>query len=188
MKKDNLHFIEKSLSYPKIVEIVEEVSERIWYKLSDPSSFEYACYTAIGQAIMKSNEVRSVEGLARYIANRMAAKMIKERDRRKNKIGIVYFDDIDLNKNDKNAEKMKFEPEDTSTDVESEVIAKEMAALLGQGDQRKIIILGNWINGNFNDSDISRSLGRMLNGNTESHRKFITRFRGECRKRIATVV
>lgn len=188
MKKDNLHFIQEALSYPKVVEIVEEVSERIWYKLSDPSSFEYACYIAIGQALTKNKEVRSVEGLARYIANRMAAKMIKERDRRKNKIGIVYFDDIDLNKDDKNAEKTRFEPEDTATDVESEVIAKEMAALLGQGDQRKLVILGNWIEGNLNDSDISRSLGRTLKGNPESHRKFITRFRDECRKRIATVV
>lgn len=187
MKKDNLYFIQKALSYPKVVEIVEEVSERIWYKLSDPSSFEYACYTAIGQAIMKSNEVRSVEGLARYIANRMAAKMIKERDRRKNKIGIMYFDDVDMNNGDKE-EKTRFEPEDTSADVESEVIAKEMAALLGQGDQRKLVILGNWMEGNLNDSDISRSLGRTLKGNPESHRKFIARFRDECRKRIATVV
>lgn len=188
MKKDNLHFIQEALSYPKVVEIVEEVSERIWYKLSDPSSFEYACYTAIGQALTKNKEVRSVEGLARYIANRMAAKMIKERDSRKNKISTIYFDDIDLNKDNKNEEKMEFEPKDTSTDVVGEVIGKEMAALLGQGDQRKLIILGNWIEGNLNDSDISRSLGRTLKGNPESHRKFIARFRDECRKRIATVV
>src|SRR5690606_7344812 len=134
MEKDNLYFIQKSLSYPKIVEIVEEVSEKIWYKLSDPSSFEYACYTAIGQALTKNKEVRSIEGLARYIANRMAAKMIKERDSRKNKISTVYFDDIDLNKDNKNEEKMEFEPKDTSTAAAGEGAGQARQEVVPPGD------------------------------------------------------
>ena len=85
-------------------------------------------------------------------------------------------------------EEYTLEPEDVLADVESEVIAKEMTVLLAQDDHRKKVILGNWINGNDNTSDIARLLAQTIGGNVEAHRKYIQRFRKECRDKLATAI
>src|SRR5699024_9902906 len=77
-----------------------------------------------------------------------------------------------------------FDEVDVLANVESDVIAKEMTALLAQDDHRKKVILGNWILGNDNNSDISRLLAQTFGGNEEAHRKFIQRFRKDCRESL----
>lgn len=82
----------------------------------------------------------------------------------------------------------EFEPIDVLADVEGEVITKEMTALLAQDDQRKLVILGSWKVGNDNNTEISRLLAQSVGGKIESHRKFIQRFRNECREKLATAI
>src|SRR5690606_30666633 len=94
----------------------------------------------------------------------------------------------ELSSYNKEEDEMEFEPEDVLVDGESEVIAKEMTALLAQGDHLLEEIVGYWAIGNTNNASISRSLARTFGGNAESHRRRINRFRHDCRKHLSAAV
>lgn len=72
---------------------------------------------------------------------------------------------------------------DHSEKVEDEILLKEKIALLAQGDLRKETILTEWTK-DTEDSSISKLLAQLFGGKSESHRKFIQRFKSECAKRI----
>src|SRR5690606_41443604 len=50
----------------------------MWYKVSDVSTFEYACYRNVGIAISKGN-VKNVGGIAARIIDRAEAWFVKYR-------------------------------------------------------------------------------------------------------------
>ena|SRR5699024_9252908 len=100
----------------------------------------------------------------------------------------TYVTFTDMENEGDEGDLMIYEPKDVLADVESEIIAKEMTALLAQDDHRKKVILGNWVNGNDNTSDIARLLAQTIGGNVEAHRKYIRRFQLECRDKLATAI
>src|SRR5699024_4869903 len=181
IKKENLIFIEEALKFPKVVEVVESVGESIWHKVPDVTSFEHTCYVTIGKELTE-RVVESVEGLASHVANRAAARHVN----RSRYEQPSLFSELESEVREE-SEEMVFEPEDVLADVESEVIQKEMTALMAQGDQRKMMILDYWTIGNRNNAHISRSLARTIGGNAEAHRKAIDRFRKDCRKLFTAV-
>src|SRR5699024_12243784 len=76
-------------------------------------------------------------------------------------------------------EDIEYEPEDVLANVEKEVLMKEMTDLLAQGDHRKKVIFGQWLNGASNYAEIARLLVQTLGGKEETHRKAIKQFRTE---------
>lgn len=74
--------------------------------------------------------------------------------------------------------------EDTKHNVENDLLFKEKIALLAQGDVIKTCILNEWTKG-AEDTSISLMLTHKFGGNSESHRKYIQRFRIKCRKRLS---
>lgn len=183
IKKENLNFIERAVSEPAVVEIVQNVSESIWHRLPDVTVFEHFCYVEIGKAIAHGN-ISSIEGFAGYIARRAAARHLKRTGYESPKM----FSEM-ASENREDEEEVEYEPIDVLADVESEVINKETVTLLAEGDCRRKKVLEGWALGNTNDSQISRSLARSFGGNADSHRKFVQRFRTSCQDKLrATAV
>lgn len=75
--------------------------------------------------------------------------------------------------------------EDPLARAEDTVLFKEKITLLAEGDHRKELILLKWSEGEH-DKNISELLAQRLGGKSESHRKFIGRFKTECKNRLAT--
>ena len=69
--------------------------------------------------------------------------------------------------------------------VDDRLLANEKIAFLAEGDSGKLAILNNWKHGYYNDSNTSAFLAKRFGGNSESHRKFINRFRTTCQKALA---
>ena len=184
MQKESIKFLVEAMKHSEVVKLVQQATERIWHSVPDVTSFEHTCYTNIGRELVKG-ETRSIKALSRYYIKRAEARHLKLTKYEK----PTYFSELaDRINDDESIEKINYEPEDVLADVESEVIAKEMTALLAQDDHRKKVILGNWINGNDNTSDIARLLAQTIGGNVEAHRKYIRRFQLECRDKLATAI
>jgi hypothetical protein len=69
--------------------------------------------------------------------------------------------------------------------TEHDVEFKERVTLLAQGNPKKETILLQWSRG-AEDKAISELLAQLYGGKAESHRKFIQRFKTECRDRLAS--
>ena len=67
--------------------------------------------------------------------------------------------------------------------TEHDVLFKERVTLLAQGNPKKQTILLQWSKGT-EDKAISELLAQLYGGKAESHRKFIQRFKTECRNQL----
>src|SRR5699024_8024930 len=162
-----------------ILERIYTVSDRVRNKLTDQSLFEERCIERVANYLNVCESHRRNKRYIERLINEVASAVLT---RNRNEHAEIFSE---LSKKDEDGEELEFEPEDVLADVEKEVMAKEMTALLAQDDHRKKIILGNWITGNDNVSDIARLLAQTIGGPVETHRKYIHRFRKECRKFIA---
>lgn len=157
-----------------IVEYVYYLSERERNNITDTSRLEDLIFGRIARYIKGDERKLNHSNIIKKLANQVVKQV---RDDYKNE-SYELFEEISTKNNE--GEEIEFEPMDVLADVESEIIAKEMTALLAQGDHRKKVILGSWMDGNDNNSEISRLLAQSVGGNTESHRKYIQRFRNDC--------
>lgn len=164
-----------------IVDQIYEESERLHTKLTDPTKFEDRCIKQVATYLKKNkNNFKHRRYISKII--KKEAKSVLDLFSRE-----MYQTFSEMAVTDDNGEEIAFEPIDVLANVESEVMAKEIAALLGQDGRRKVI-LEAWSIGNTNGKSISRTLARTIGGNVETHRKFIQRFESECQKRLKSVV
>ncbi|MGN7387769.1 hypothetical protein [Sporosarcina sp. SAFN-015] len=175
----NLIFIKAAMQNKTVVSLVEKASAEIWYKLPDATSFEHTCYVSIGKEIVEK-EIKSVAAIARYCINRAAARHLK----RSKYEAPTSFRDLAISKGN-DEESAEYEAEDVLANVENALVMKETQketiSLLAQGDRRRNLVLNAWANGFTDSREISSILADTLGGKSESHRKFITRFKTECR-------
>ena len=158
----------------RILEKIYEVSDSIRDKLVDQTLFEERSIKRVGEYLLKDEKnIHNKRYINRIIYE--VAKSVLERNKKEYSQLFVEF-----KTENEDGDEVEFDPKDVLADVESEIIAKEMTALLAQGDHRKKVILGSWMDGNDNNSEISRLLAQSVGGNTESHRKYIQRFRNDC--------
>lgn len=166
-----------------LIDRVYRESDRISSKVIDTSRFEERCINDLGEYLSKSDDNKRHKRYLNYIIKRYADEALNSY---KKEIADTY---TEFSKgNEESEEEIIFEPVDVLADVESEVRTKETIALLAQDDRRKKMILGSWTDGNDNNSKISSLLAETLGGNTESHRKYIQRFRAECREILSTAI
>lgn len=82
-------------------------------------------------------------------------------------------------------ESIEFEPEDVLAHgkrvIESITFNEKIARLAT--DDRERITLNAWANG-FNDMEVSKTLASHFGGNSESHRKFVQRFKAKCQRKL----
>lgn len=157
------------------------VSDNIRHKLVDQTLFEERCIKRVAEYISKCDSNINNRKYIERLINQVASVVIA---RNKREYAELFSD---MATEDSEGDEMEYEPVDVLADVESDVIAKEMTALLAQDGRRKTIVEA-WLLGNTNGRHISRTLARTLGGNEESHRKFIQRFEKECQQRLADVI
>ena len=165
-----------------IIESIYRESDRLANKVTNTNHFEDRCTKDVAQYLSLDKNNRNNRSHIMYLIKRK----VWEAENKFRKEESINFSNL-TNENDEE-EQPEYEPQDVLTNVESEVMQKETAALLTQGDCRKEMILGYWTIGNTNDKHISRSLTRSMGGNAESHRKYIQRFRKSCRKQLSTAI
>lgn len=165
-----------------LLDYIYKESDKLIHKITDTTRFEDRCIKEIGEylSIDDSNKHKR-----RYLIRLVNRKVKEALDNFRQEESELF---TELSSYNKEEDEMEFEPEDVLADVESEVIAKEMTALLAQGDHLLEEIVGYWAIGNTNNASISRSLARTFGGNAESHRRRINRFRHDCRKHLSAAV
>lgn len=176
-------------SHKDIVSEIFKASELIRYRIPDQTNFEERVMDKVGKyLLLDEKNSRNMRYIKRLIY-REYHYYISDGNRKLEE--SVFYSEVntgDGHESPGEHKEIEFEPADVLANVESEVIAKEMTALLAKGDQRKKEILGFWAIGNNNNAYISRSLARSFGGNKESHRKAINRFREECRDFITAAI
>jgi len=174
-----------SLAYESILAhflpYVYKMSEQNWYKMSNETSFEHDCLKRLDAAIEKYDITKGnfrTQVLWRFRqALYLAVTRLKEKRRG------YEVSSLDFGESDEQYE--TYEVEDELALIDDGILVNEKIALLAEGDSRKLAILNSWKNGCFNDSSTSVSLAKHFGGNSESHRKFINRFRTTCQKALA---
>lgn len=164
-----------------IINYIYSVSDKIRNKVIDQTRFEERCIKKVARYLSAGDtnisNKRFIASMIRKEAHDYVSWCKKE----------AYELLADLTFEDEDGNVTEYEPPDMLGNVEAEVIAREMTVLLGKDGRRKLI-LEAWSYGNTNDLLISVALGRTLGGNKESHRKFIQRFRKECREQLSAII
>lgn len=164
-----------------ILNTIYKESDRLLDKITDTLTFEERTFKDVGQYLSESKENCNNKRHIIYLIKRK----VWEAENRYKREDYINFSSLDKEGGD---DEIDFEPVDILTDVESEVIQKETAALLTQDDRRKEKIIRHWAIGNTNSAHISRSLTRSYGGNEEAHRKYIQRFRQSCREQLSAAI
>ena len=165
-----------------LLERVYQVSDSIRNVLTDQTLFESRCIKRLGEYLNKDKRNIKNRMYLERIINEVAKTSIK-RNKNEN-----YQTFSELLAEDSEGKTVEFDPIDVLADVESEVIKKETATMLAQGDCRKKKIVELWIIGNTNNAYISRTLARSFGGNEESHRKYIQRFQQSGREFLEAAI
>lgn len=167
--------------------LVYYLSESNRNELKDVSKFEEGCFQRIDHAVRAWNGDHSTlptliySSLTRYLA----------RERRKYQRYKRSYEVIGMSYRNEDGEEVEIEIVDILADVENEVlngIEVGKIALLAEGDPRRLAVLNAWKQGCYNDSDIALLLAKQHGGKSESHRKFISRFRAKCQTALADAI
>lgn len=174
--------INESIVYNEtwIIDEIQKSSDEVLLKQLNPGLFEKRVISKITKYITENTKRRKHRRYIIKMIKRECKDFIESRqDNKVYNFSSIYEKDEDGNE-------QYFEPPDVLADVEDEIMAKEMAALLAQ-DSRSEIILDAWLLGNTNDTEVSRILADTLGGNSKSHRIYIQRFKKQCREKLIDV-
>lgn len=159
--------------------LIRKISEDIRNAISSQESFENECEKQIEYAVRNYREGYDIKPIIVRNIHRVAKKHRSRFEKR-----LVGYEITPMTLRDKKTGKLKELPiVDVLADVGQSLNVKEIIRL-APDDSRKFLVLGAWMSGNYNDSEISTLLAKRFGGNPESHRKFITRFRTKCRKTL----
>ena len=168
--------------HPWLIKEVEKASNLASHRLTNTARLEYQIMNYVGQYLAQDEHNAKNRGYIVKMIYRKVADLLK----RNRKEHAVHFADIGFE--DDSGEAHEYDPVDTLASIESELITKETVALLAKNDGRRKMILNAWTNGFTNDKALSETLAGFLGGQAEAHRKFIKRFRIECRGILAAAI
>ena len=162
---------------------IYSMSDYIWHSVSNETHFEQSCLVGIRDAIERFDPTRGT--FSAQVNWRFRQAMRRSADRLRKRRRGYDVESLDEYRKDEDEKGSKYEIVDDLAIVDDRVIVFEKVALLAEDDPRKLAILNAWTNGYFNDSETASFLAKRYGGNSESHRKFILRFRTTCRKALA---
>lgn len=156
---------------------IHQLSERNRNLIRSQSDFEEDCFKRVREAVStyepgRGSFVSHVRAKIYERLNRWKKRHL-DRSRCLEVISITNREGVDL------------EFEDDLAVVDRNISLNERIALLAEGDSRRFTILSEWTNPEPNDSNIAKLLAQRHGGNSESHRKFINRFRTRCQQALA---
>lgn len=162
--------------FRKINPLIENASRIIEKVSDDPTKFDCRVLLKIKKAI-EDPSIKDFAGYVKTIIGNEKSDFLTRRKRKREDISMAAMEgdsDEDLGYQFK-----------SSSDTEQDVIFKDRVTLLAQGNPKKETILLQWSRG-AEDKSISELLAQLYGGKAESHRKFVQRFKTECRSRLAT--
>lgn len=173
--------------YHYFTPFIMSLVDRSMFVLDDFAAFEEICYGYVADSSKRYDpNLGDFESMVRHRLLRAEDKYTKRGANKRSKYGtVISLDDVPSGIVD---EHRAIQVPDVLADVEGDVVTKEMAALLAKGDRRRMEILKAWIQGYNNVSDLSTLLAQRFGGKSETHRRFITRFREECQRALSTAV
>ncbi|CDN42033.1 hypothetical protein [Paenibacillus sp. P22] len=163
--------------------IIEAMSREVWHLLKDESSFEHECYRKLMRATerYKLGSQRSFRNYAIHKMRGIRSTHLQRRSIERERLSAIEA----MGKQDEEGNEAGYEVIDGLAIVDDALLVNEKVALLAEDDSRRLTILADWTNGFNDDSDTAALLAHRYGGNSESHRKFIQRFRTACRKALA---
>lgn len=159
--------------------IIEQASNELDRFVIDVTKFDCRVITKVKKlAETFSKERHDFMAAVKAVISNEKADFAKRRSRHLEEISYEF-----LAEPDDGEDNLGYQFADYGEDVEEEVIFQEKIALLAQGDSRKEAILSQWTKG-ATDTSISELLAQQFGGKSDSHRKFITRFKSELRGKL----
>jgi len=166
------------------IPIVQRISQNIWHLLRDQSSFEQKCYRTLLREMSRFDTSRGVfHDFILWKFRGIKSDYIKNHGIRRERLSS-----IEALASASEDGKKGFDIKDDLAIVESEPLLNEKVALLAEGDPRKLSVLNVWKLGFYNDSDTALLLAERHGGNSESQRKFITRFKTKCQIALSDAI
>lgn len=167
-----------------IVRAIEREVMKLGMLITDSTQLEERIHQKIGTYLEGNPERVSNRRYIIQMVRREIDDGLKERRFKTEK--AIHISGIEMFDSDGQA--VEFEPKDNLAVVGSDMLEiRETINLLAKGDRRKKLILNEWMQGNTNDSDISRTLARELGGKVNTYRISIQRFRIECREALTAL-
>lgn len=166
--------------------IIQRMSDEIWYLLRDETAFEQACYRKILNATTKFDP-KAGRSFRNYVLHKLNGVRNKYLTTTKYLAKAKRYDQnvVSIEALASRDDGTPHEVVDGLAVIDDGIIVNEKIALLAEDDSRKLAILNAWSNGEYNDSETASFLAKRYGGNSESHRKFINRFRVTCQKALA---
>ena len=162
---------------------ISRISESIWYLVVNETHFEQSCIVGIKDAIKRFDQSKGAFSTQVNFHIRQAkSRSISRLTKRRRGYEMDYLDKHSSGDEERSS---NYEVVDDLAVIDDGIIVNEKIALLAEDDSRKLAILNAWSNGEYNDSDTASFLAKRYGGNSESHRKFINRFRTTCRGALA---
>jgi DNA-directed RNA polymerase specialized sigma24 family protein len=163
--------------YKKFIPIVTKESFSHWHQLKDETEFEQRCYEKLKHCVDTFDESKGkiFSYCYKAVQNELSDFLNRRKMQRDHLTSYEVLADSGWDK------------QDALASVEHDLLLNEKAALLAEGDSKRLAILNAWIDG-CNDSEISRLLAQSFGGKPDSHRKYIQRFRTECQTTLASAV
>lgn len=160
------------------IPIINKYREMLWYRVDDDSKLAYECYREILRSASHMSDQGSTKGLTIFhIKNHVKRHCDRKKQREMESL-----------------EKMTEEWEDKDLDfkddlavVDDALLVNEKITFLAGGDVKRRFILKAWSEGYDNESKLAVLLSQRFGGKTESHHKFIRRFRVECQKELRQI-
>lgn len=171
----------------EFVSLIHTLSDKNRNAIRDIAKFEEGCFRRIEYAVTTYNGSKS--RFFSFVFRTLTRYLSSERERyRYYRRG---FETIGMSYRNEDGEEVEIEIVDILADVENEVLngtEVEKIALLAEGDPRRLAVLNAWKQGCYNDSDLALLLAKQHGGKSESHRKFISRFRAKCQTALADAI
>lgn len=169
-----MDLLEKVYREKWILEVVEEAVGQAAYNVLNTDSLENAIYGRITRYVKEDVSKLNHRGtIIRFIFE--TASDYKKRYKVEQSI---VFSALAIK--GENEELIEFEPVDETANSIEDLIVKEITSILPI-DPKRTHIINAWTEGETNNTNIARELVDTFGGNVEAHRKFIARFRDECR-------
>jgi len=171
-----------------VLPIIEHYSEQIWLKVNNYAEFDCRCLMKIKKAAKKFDPSKgNFINLVYSIVAKEKSDFIKRRSKN-DEVSLEYlqgYDDGVVREHFPDTKRLEdnfFELFHTPTKETEELSRIEKVALFAsQGDQRREVVFKAWTIG-YNDSNIATLLQQRFGLTFESQRKFVSRFKKDCRK------
>lgn len=160
-------------------------SARMWRLVVDETEFEDICFKKIEYIIKVFDPLKTNIAFSNFV--RWQIKVLKKEFLKRKIKQKVYTVSFDVKEEDGESRTEELLFRDDLTVVEEEVIGREIAALLTQGDYRKGLVLNSWMSG-YTDVNAQRLLTQQLGGKPATHKKYIQRLRTECREALTNAM